>query len=627
MRPDPGRGNGRNNVRRNNSASTRKVSRSNNIKRKRRVRRRPNEVAKRRRRRKFNQALGKFIPVFLAVVLMVLLVGIFYGSKLVERYKYSGKYADLNEYFGVFYDYQVALIIDNVKAEEKGVYYKGNYYLSQDDVKKYFTNHFYVNVDEQNALYTTQNEVIKTSLNQSKDFCYYFGDEKRELSCAPVITNDGKVYFSLDYLKLFADFSVTKFDNPKRMVIYTKDTVLDKATVNKETKVRYRGGVKSDILKDMNESDTVFVLEEMEDWAKVQTTDGFIGYIEIKRYDMSGKESISIEKCEVPLEFASIKYDGKINMAFHQLFDVNASDFSDVPKDAGINVVAPTVFRVTDDEGTIKNTVNANYVANAHDAGVKVWGVWTDVDDEVSLSGILSSYNKRQEFINNMITMTQEGNLDGINLDFEKIPSESGSDWAEFLRELSVATHKAGIVLSVDNYAPTASTAHYSRAVQGQVCDYVIVMGYDEHWASGGVAGSVASIGFVEDGIVNTIDSGVPAEKLINAVPFYTRVWKTKEDGSVTADTMSVGKTAEWCTECGVELNWDDTTCQNYGSKEMNSILYQVWMEDGKSLEAKLSVMDAHNCAGVAEWKLGFDTPELWAAIRAYLGLAPAETE
>ena len=124
----------------------------------------------------------------------------------------------------------------------------------------------------------------------------------------------------------------------------------------------------------------------------------------------------------------------------------------------------------------------------------------------------------------------------------------------------------------------------------------------------------------VEDGIVNTINSGVPAEKLINAVPFYTRVWKTK-DGSVTADTMGMGSSAEWCTKYDVPLNWSDETCQNYGEKEMNGTLYQVWLEDAKSLEAKLSVMDAHECAGVAEWKLGLENAEAWDAIRNYLGI------
>ena len=136
--------------------------------------------------------MGGFIPVFLAIVLIIAVVGILYGAKLVERYRYSGKYADLSEYFGVYYPYQVAMIINNERVEEKAVYYKDSYYLSEDDVRKYFTKHFYENIDEQNCFYTTQDEIIKADLNQSENFCYMRGDSRNELSCAPVITNDGK---------------------------------------------------------------------------------------------------------------------------------------------------------------------------------------------------------------------------------------------------------------------------------------------------------------------------------------------------------------------------------------------------------------------------------------------------
>ncbi|MBO4346355.1 MAG: hypothetical protein J5840_01805 [Lachnospiraceae bacterium] len=613
MRPEPSRG--RDSRRTSNSPSSR---RNTQHPRRRKVRKRSNEVAKRRRKRKFNEAMGGFIPVFLAIVLIIAVVGIFYGAKLVERYRYSSKYADLSEYFGVYYPYQVAMIINNERVEEKAVYYKDSYYLSEDDVRKYFTKHFYVNIDEQNCFYTTQDEIIRADLNQSENFCYMRGDSRNELSCAPVITNDGKTYFSFEYLKLFADFNMAVFNDPQHLVIYTEDKSLDKAKVIKDTQVRYRGGVKSDILKDVKENDTLYVLEEMEDWAKVQTMDGFIGYVEMKRYEKAGSDSITIEKCPITLNYSYLTVDGKVNMAFHQLFSESASDYSDVPKEVGINVVAPTVFRVTDNEGTIANIANTNYVANAHSAGVKVWGVWTDVDDDVDISEILASYEKRQAFIANMISLSQQTGMDGINLDFEKIPSSAGEHWGEFLKELSVETHKAGLVLSVDDYAPTASTVHYKRDIQGLVCDYVIVMGYDEHWASGGVAGSVASIGFVESGIENTIAAGVPAERVINAIPFYTRVWKTK-DGSVTADTMSIASTAKWIADCGVELNWNDEAGQYYGEKEMNSILYQVWMEDEESISDKLTVMDTLGCAGVAEWKLGMDTPEIWAVILEYL--------
>lgn len=581
---------------------------------------RGSKASARRRKKKINEALGKIIPVLIALILIVVLVGVFYGNKLINKYKYSGKYADLGEYFGIVYDYQVAMIVDNVKLEEKGVYYKGTYYLSEKEVIHLFTDRFYVDTDEQTALFTTQDTVIRADLNQSENFCYYYGEEMRNLECAPVITNDGQTYFSLEYLKLFADFDMQTFDDPKRMVIYTEDTSLKTATIKKDTKVRYRGGVKSDILKDVAEGDTVYVLEEMEDWAKVQTTDGIIGYVEMKRYDTASDYSISIHRAEIKPEFNSITFDGKINMAFHQVFARNASDFSaDVPSGKGINVVAPTWFRITNSEGDISDFASDKYVANAHNAGVKVWAVWTDVDNaDVDMSEVFSTSAKRRQLINTMVSVTTQYGIDGINLDMERIPSSAGDDWSQFLKELSIETHKAGIVLSVCNYAPTESTKHYNRAVQGEVCDYVIVMGYDEHWASGGVAGSVASINFVENGIVNTVAAGVPENKIINAIPFYTRVWKTK-DAEVTAETLGMGKAATWCNDVGMELNWNDECCQKYGEKKMNNTLYQIWLEDNESIKAKLSVMSAHNCAGVAEWKLGLEESSVWDVILEYL--------
>lgn len=601
---------GRGQVRRNSNTRTRQASSNGN---------RNVSSKKRRRKQKLMRTLGTIIPFVAALLLIGIIIAVVYGAKIVEKYSYSGDYADKKEYYEIYYDYQVALVVNNELVSEKGVHYKNNNYLSVDDVKKYFTNHFYINVDEQEARYTTQDKIIKAKLNQSSDFNYYVDEEARSLSCAPVITNDGKAYISVEFLKLFVDADITYLEDPSRLIIYTEEKSLETATINKDTKVRYRGGVKSDILEDMQNGDTVYVLEELEDWAKVQTKSGYIGYVEIKRYDKAGMETITLPKAEITLNYSPIKYDGKINMAFHQVFDAGASDFtSDVNSTKALNVVAPTWFRFTDDEGSIKSIANSNYVANAHNAGVKVWAVWTDVDNDVNLKTIFHSAEKRKLVIDTMIAKTSEYGIDGINLDLEKIPSDAGDDWAEFIKELSVETHKAGIVLSVDNYAPTASTVHYNRGVQGNVCDYVIVMGYDEHWATSSEAGSVASIGFVEEGIDNTNKSGVPMDKIINAVPFYTRIWKTK-NGELTSDTFGIKGAKNWCNENGIELNWDDNTCQYYGEKDMNSTTYQIWMEEEDSLKAKLSVMESKGVAGVAEWKLGLEPESVWDVIAEYI--------
>ena len=82
------------------------------------------------------------------------------------------------------------------------------------------------------------------------------------------------------------------------------------------------------------------------------------------------------------------------------------------------------------------------------------------------------------------------------------------------------------------------TTAFITWKEQGIVADYVIMMGYDEHFA-GGEPGSVSSISYVKNGISGMLED-VPKEKLINAVPFYTRLWTEAGDGSITSKAMGI---------------------------------------------------------------------------------------
>jgi len=219
--------------------------------------------------------------------------------------------------------------------------------------------------------------------------------------------------------------------------------------------------------------------------------------------------------------------------------------------------------------------------------------------------------------INNLMREVLEYDIDGINVDFEEVSYDAGEPFVQFLRELSIVCRKEGIVLSVDNYVPRESTAHYNRKEQGIVADYVIIMGYDEHWGGGGVAGSVASIGFVEDGIVQTLEE-VPANKVINALPFYTRVWKTNGE-KVTSEAVNMETAKNFIVNNGISMTWNAAAGQNYGEIQKGNTLYQIWMEDKDSIEAKLAVMKKYNVGGVAAWKLGYETPDIWDMIATYL--------
>ena len=577
------------------------------------------EDKRKKKRKKQRQAMiARAIPVVIAIVLIIALVGIFYGETLIESVYYTSEREDLYQYFELVESDDVAIILQDAHIPEKAKLIDGNCYFDLATVEKYFTDRFYINKEEGIVLYTTEKDIYKTFIGEEYSY-YTVSGAENSLSVPAVVVMDEEIYLSAEYVKLFANFSYEFFAEPNRMLLYTEWETRQSASVVKDTKLRYQGGVKSPILKDLAEGDTVVVLEEMEKWTKVITDDGFIGYIENKRMEMGDMVAQTPVTDAVVLNYQSISREGKINMAFHQVFSKGANSTYDsyMADTKAVNVIAPTWFRVADEEGTLECIPSSDYVTKAHNQGVEVWAVVTDVDYQVPIGEILSSSEKREAMINTLISNALQYDLDGINVDFETVGSDYGDDFVQFLRELSIQTHANNLVLSVDNYAPTASTMYYNRAEQGLVADYVVVMGYDEHWASSTVAGSVASINFVETGIQKTMEE-VPAEKIINAIPFYTRLWKTS-GGEVNCETIGMDLAQNWVDTNGVELYWDNETCQYYGELQKDGVLYQIWMEENESIQVKLNVMEANNIAGVAEWKLDFENPSVWDIIEAYV--------
>ena len=314
----------------------------------------------------------------------------------------------------------------------------------------------------------------------------------------------------------------------------------------------------------MGKGETVTVLEKMENWTKVKTYDAFIGYVPSKVLKNEETFVPNVEPNYVEPEYTSLTRDYKINMGWHQVMSeaANATLDNVVMANSNMNVISPTWFSLKSTDGDIRCIATQDYVDKAHKMGMEVWALVDNFDKDVSTYQTLSKTTSRTNLIRNLMTQVLKFDIDGINVDFENVSYDAGEPYVQFLRELSIQCRKEGIVLSVDNYVPREYTAHYNRKEQGTVADYVIIMGYDEHWGGGGVAGSVASIGFVEDGIAQTV-ADVPANKVINAVPFYTRVWKTKGD-SVTSEAIDMETAQNFIKNNGVNMSWDPETAQNY---------------------------------------------------------------
>lgn len=540
----------------------------------------------------------KYKPVIAVAVLVILVAILGIVTHVVMKYIPSSEKMDLNEYYGEMADGEIALVIGTEKLEERGLVDGDRVYLPLDVVNTYLNQRYYWDSANQQILYATPSEL--TSVSASSEA----GDK--------VWVKDDKVYLNLTYVQEFTDLDAYITKDPYRISIQYKFKNVKTVTVKKNTSIRYRGGIKSAVLTSVKKGTKLRLIEEMENWDQVATDDGYIGYIDKKK--VGEAEKTKFERSFKKEQYSYLTMDSKINMVWHQVTSTDANAyFADATANmTGVNVISPTWFYLTDTSGNIASIASADYVSQAHEKGLQVWGLIDNFTQEVSTTETLSSTAARQNIISQLIQAAQDVGMDGINVDFESLSEDVGTHFLEFLRELSIECHKNNLVLSVDNPVPEDFTSHYDRAEQGRVVDYVIIMGYDEHYV-GSEAGSVASLPWVEQGIQDTLDE-VPAERVINAIPFYTRLWRTT-GGNVTSEAIGMDQAQQTIADNNVETYWDKTTSQNYGKYDIDNSTYQIWIEDAQSVAEKVKLVSKYDLAGVSAWKLGFENSGIWQVI------------
>ena len=560
----------------------------------------------------------KVVPILIAIALIIIIGGLSFGGKIIEKYSYSKERADLNAYYHISDSEDAAIVLQNEIVEERAKVIDGTWYLDLDTVHKYLNDRFYMDRNEDLLLYTLPEDIVKVVIGSSVKETE---DGSEDLGYTIARYEGEKLYLAVDYVKQYTNFGYEVFTDPNRVQIDTQWEEMQVASIKKNTQVREKGGVKSPILTDVAKGDKVTVLEQMETWTKVKTADSVIGYVENKRLDNTRSElPIPVTDYTEP-EYTSLTRDYKINVGWHVVAGTAGNDTlqSVTANTKGLNVISPTWFKLSDNEGNFTSFASADYVEKAHGMGLEVWALVENIEykDSIDMYQILSSTTTRRKLIDALVAEVQQYGIDGINVDFEQISMDCGEHYIEFIRELSVSCRKNGIVLSVDNYVPTGYTDHYDRREQGIVADYVIIMGYDEHYAGSPEAGSVASINYVENGIADTV-SQVPANKVINAIPFYTRIWETT-GSSISSQAVGMEMAEEYVAAHNIDVEWNEETCQNYGEYTSGDTLYQVWLEDEESIRVKLNIMEKYGIGGVAAWRLGFEKPEIWDEIETYL--------
>ena len=546
------------------------------------------------------------VVVLLLILLVVLAGGV---TMFVKRYTPTNTEMDGTEYYGLTGEEQTALVVDGQLLEEKGLLVDGRVYIDCTTVGTYINGRFYWDDREQKMIITLPEEAITFAPEST---VYEQGGVEKQADEVLLRKIGEKDYLALDFIGQYTNMAWNIYEDPSRTVIRTDWENLQGVTALEDTKVRLKGGIKSPVLTEVPEGTRMYFREDLDDWYEVFTEDGYRGYVPSKT--VSAPEKIQEEPVNVVPEYTSIRKDYPINLAWHQVTSAGANEMLDevTAEMTGVNTISPTWFSIQSEDGTLSSLADASYVEKAHGKGLEVWALIDNFNKEVSTLEVLSSTPKRAYMIQQLMDSAAACGFDGINVDFESIKEEEAPHYIQFIRELSIACRRAGLVLSVDNPVPQPYNLYYDRKEQGIVADYVIIMGYDEHYV-GSEAGSVASLPWVEQGIQDTLDE-VPAERVINAIPFYTRLWKTT-GGNVTSEAIGMDQAQQTIADNNVETYWDKTTSQNYGKYDIDNSTYQIWLEDAQSVAEKVKLVSKYDLAGVSAWKLGFENNGIWQVI------------
>lgn len=555
------------------------------------------------------------------IVLVAMIVIFVMGTVLaIHKYAPTKEKMKLTDYFVQTSDNESSVILNGEYCEVPegtnvySIIENDETYLSVGFIKEKLDDG-YVYDDTENILrYTTDSDVISVNLGDTN---YTVNKDSNTMDKPIVIYESDMAYISVDFVKMYTDITTYTVENPNRIVIETAGWKKTVATVKHDTELRRYGGNKSKILSTVEKGDSVIVMENYGKWSLVLSDQGVLGCI--KNSKIGDEETKKTKATLEERNFNHISLDKTINMAWFQVTNssANANLSTYLDNTSGINVLSPTWFYLSDNTGGVGDYGSQDAVTLCHQKGIQVWGLLSNlVNKDVDTTAVLNTTSARDNLINNILAKAIAYDLDGINIDLETINANAADGYVEFIRELSLKCEKNDIILSVDNYVPSASSAYYNRSAQADYADYCVIMAYDEHYAGSEEAGSVSSIDFVKNGVKDTLEE-VPADQIILALPFYTRLWKTTGD-SLTSTSMGMQEASEYLIKNDIQTTWNDKTGQYYAEFEQDGSTYSIWMEDNKSLDLKLQVFEDNKLAGVSFWKLGFEPSSIWDTIAKY---------
>lgn len=549
------------------------------------------------------------------------------GLALKDKFTPSETMGTLDGYYDVTAE-EAVIIVENEIYEENALLRDGGVYLSYDMITGVLTDEFYLDQEENILSYALPEELIRVEAGQA---FYYKNEEVCKLVAPALLRLADRYYMSLEFVSMFADVQYAFYENPNRVVINHRwmdflyyDTVVT-------APVRFEPDIKSDIIRNVPAGEKLYYIggtgTSGSSFIKVMLSDGIYGYVQKKFLSESYYDAK--QSTHADLEYEHIHLEEKVRLGWHVVTVPSANRNLEkvVAEAASMNVISPTWYELSDNEGNMDSLADAAYVEKAHEMGLQVWALLSnfpmgeDKGYAIDTYELLSSTKSRDALIDNMINEAKKIGFDGWNIDFEALASKTGPHYIQFLKELSIRCGQEGLILSVDNYVPAPYNAFYDLETQGKVADYVIIMAYDEHYSGSATAGSVASIGFLKDAVNNALKV-IPKESIVMGIPFYTRLWAEETVAGttkVTSEALTMNGGAEVVKRNKLTTKWDADCGQNYAEYTLAGVTYKIWLEDVDSLTERLKVIGGADVAGIAAWRLGFETEEVWPIIGNYI--------
>lgn len=587
---------------------------------------------KRSRKKNNRQAAGIIAAVIIVCVLVAGGIGL---VTLIDKYTPNKTRITFEDYY-IQHGFAVGnadewengaqeafVLLNGEQTDAKAYCFGDVWYFKKDFIDENLNHRFYLDVANDELIYTTPTKIVTIPFESQ---AYYVGDKVKKEHYVVARRVDEDIYIAADFIKERADFIYEVRNEPYRMLVTTVYGTSEYVHIADEGTVRTGASIKDEILAIGDAGASWSVAGEDGDWTELVTDDDIRGYIRTK--ELGEKYTVTTSNDYQAPMYTSVSRKDKVNMVWHAVYDMNDNDkiYGLLDATEGVNVVSPTWYQLSDSTGGFNSFAQQEYVDYIHETGRQIWPLWSDFTSVSEENGwseyeLFAVTQNRRALIASMMDEVKAYGYDGINIDFEKVSSDNGIHFVQFLRELSIECRNAGVVLAVDNYVPMPHSAHYDRAEQGAIVDYVIVMGYDEHYGGGSEAGSVASLDFVKNGIVNTLES-VPAQKLINALPFYTRMWDeyVDENGQqvLNSKAYTMRGAFDRVEELGLVTNWSDSVGQYVAEGDVEGHHYSVWLEDARSIEEKMKIVAEYDLAGVAAWSLGGEYPQVWEVITRY---------